>query len=105
MDNRQLSCHSQYCAFGCRIGQLWCRASNECYHAGCIDYGSFRLVVLAHAQDSVLATEPNAFDIDVVGKIPDLLGSVNGIGILAAIQGFESESFILSSMKLEATRH
>ena len=36
-----------------------------------------------HAQDCVLAAKPNAFDIDIVGEIPNLLRSIDGIGIIA----------------------
>lgn len=38
----------------------------------------------AHAEDSLLAAVPYAFDIDIVCEIPDLLGRVNGVCVIAA---------------------
>ena len=33
----------------------------------------------------MFAAEPDAFDVDVVGQVPDFLGGGDGVGVVAAV--------------------
>jgi hypothetical protein len=46
---------------------------------GSVDDAAAGLLVLAQREDSVLAAEPDAFDVDVVGEVPDFLGRRYGV--------------------------
>jgi len=84
VDDRQLSRHRQNRSFACCVSQLRRRAAYQCDHARSIDDGAFGLVMFAHTENGVLAAEPDAFDVDVVCEIPDLLGGVDGVCVVAA---------------------
>ena len=71
--------HRHHSALGSGVCELRRRGADECDYGCCVDDASVVLVVLAEGKHGMLATEPNALDVDVVGKIPDLLWGVDGI--------------------------
>lgn len=38
--------------------------------------------MLAQGDDGVLASEPDAFDVDGLGEVPDLLWCIDGVGVV-----------------------
>lgn len=46
-----------------------------------------RTTHLAHSNDSVLASPPNALDVDSLGKVPDLLLGVDSVVVAAVSTG------------------
>lgn len=38
--------------------------------------------MFAKAQDGVFTAEPDTFDVDCLSQVPDLLGRVNGVGVV-----------------------
>lgn len=80
--NRQLSRHCQHGAFARRVRQLRRRAAHQRDHAGGVDDAADFLAVPPHAEHGVLAAEPDALDVDIVGQIPDLFRGVYGVGVV-----------------------
>ncbi|KAH9845887.1 glutamine synthetase [Teratosphaeria destructans] len=79
MDDSKLAGHGQDSTFGGGISQLRSGGTDQGNDRGGVDDAAFCLLVLAKREDGVLAAEPYAFHIDVVGQIPDLLRSIDGV--------------------------
>ena len=79
VNDRELAGHGENGALGGCVGELGSGGTDECDHGCGVDDAALGLLVLAEGKDSVLAAEPHALDVDVLGKVPDLLGSVDGI--------------------------
>lgn len=79
VDDGQLARHGQHGAFGGRIRELRRCGSDQCHDGGGVDDASAGLFVAAEGEDGVFAAEPDAFDVDVLGEIPDLLWRGNGV--------------------------
>lgn len=79
VNNGELAGHGEDCTLGCRVGELRSGGSDESDDRGSVDDAALGLLVLAKREDSVLAAEPHALNVDVLGHVPDLLGCVDGV--------------------------
>lgn len=79
MHHSEFPRHSQHGALASCVRELRSCATYERYDARGVDHARLLLPVLAEAQNSVLAAEPHALDVDVLGQVPDLLGGVDGV--------------------------
>ena len=79
VDHGQLARHSKHRALASCVGELRCSRSDEADNTRSVDNAGLVLAVLAEAQHGMLAAEPHTLDVDVVGKIPDLLGCVDRV--------------------------
>jgi hypothetical protein len=79
MHDSQLSRHSQYCTLARGVCQLRRRGAYKRDHRGRVDDRALGLLVASQGEDAMLAAEPDALYIDVVGEIPDFLRSINGV--------------------------
>lgn len=82
VDDGQLAGHGEHSALGGGVGQLGGGGADEGDDGGGVDDGALLLAVLAEGEDGVLAAEPDALDVDVLGQVPDLLGRVDGVGVV-----------------------
>lgn len=82
MHNSQLSRHGQDRSFARRVSQLRSSGTDQSDDGGGVNNGAPVLVVVAHGDHGVLAAEPDTFDVDGLGQVPDLLGSVDGVCII-----------------------
>lgn len=82
MHNGQLPRESQHGSLARRVGQLRGGGADEGDDGGGVDDGTLGLLVLAQGEDGVLAAEPDALDVDGLGQVPDLLGRVDGVGVV-----------------------
>lgn len=82
MHNGQLPRHRQHRPFTRRVRQLRRRATHQPHHARGVDDTSFVLAVPPQAHDGVLATVPNALDIDVLREIPDRIRRLYGVRVV-----------------------
>lgn len=81
--NGQLAGHGQDGTLTSGVGQLWSGSANQSNHTGSVDNATTGLLVATQREDGVLATEPDALDVDIVCEVPDLLGGVDGIRIVS----------------------
>ena len=79
VDDGELAGHGEHGALGGCVGELGGGGTDERDDGGGVDDAALGLLVLAEGQDGVLAAEPHALDIDVLGQVPDLLGCVDGV--------------------------
>ena len=79
VDDGELAGHGEDGALGGCVGELGSGGTDECDHGCGVDDAALGLLVLAERKDSVLAAEPHALDVDVLGQVPDLLGSVDSV--------------------------
>lgn len=80
--NGQLSRQSQYSALASCVSQLRCGGSDQGNDGSSVNDGSPLLLELAQRQNGVLAAKPHALDVNGLGQVPDLLGCVNGVGVI-----------------------
>ena len=83
MHNGQLPGHGQDSPFTRRIRQLRRRTTDQSNHTRSVDDASPLLPMLPHTEHRMLAPEPPALDVNVVGQIPDLLGGIDGVRVVA----------------------
>ena len=105
MHNRQLPGHRQYRALASRICQLRCRTPNQCDDTGGVDNTTLGLLVLSHAQDRVLASKPHAFHVDIMRQIPDLLWSVDSVGVINMHDSCVIEDYVDAAPGIEVGDH
>lgn len=79
MDHSQLPGHGQNCTLAGCVRKLGRRATNQGYHTRGIDDTRLLLAMLPEADDGMLAAKPYTLDVDGLGKVPDLLGGVDGV--------------------------
>ena len=79
VDDCELAGHGQHGALGGCVRELRGGGADESDDRGGVDDAAALLGVLAHGEDGVLAAEPDALDVDVLGQVPDLLGGVDGV--------------------------
>lgn len=85
VDDGELAGHGEDGALGGCVGELRSGGSNECNDGRGVDDASLGLLVLAQGEDGVLAAEPHALDVNVLGQVPDLLGGVDGVCELRSV--------------------
>lgn len=73
----------QHRALARRIRKLRRRASHQRHNTRRVDHAPLLLTMLAEAQHRVLAAEPHALHVNSLGKIPDLLGGVDSVGVVS----------------------
>lgn len=98
VDDGELAGEGEDGALGGGVGELGSSGADESNDRGRVDDRTGGLLVAPEGEDSVLAPEPDALDVDVVGEIPDLFWSINRIGILNS-----SVSSRLSSLPFPAS--
>jgi len=79
VNDRELAGHGENGALGGCVGELGSGRANECNNRCGVDDATLGLLVLAEGEDGVLAAEPHALYVDVLGQVPDLLRSVDGV--------------------------
>ena len=79
VDDGELAGHGEHGALRGCVGELGSGRANKCDHGCGVDDAALGLLVLAEGQDSVLAAEPHALHVDVLGQVPDLLRGVDGV--------------------------
>lgn len=79
VDDGELAGHGEDGALGGCVGELGSGGTDECDDGCGVDDAALGLLVLAEGEDGVLAAEPHALDVDVLGQVPDLLGGVDGV--------------------------
>lgn len=79
VDDGQLTGHGEDSTLRCCVGKLRSSGANKSDNRSGVDDATLGLLVLAKREDGVLATEPHALDVDVLGHVPDLLGCVDGV--------------------------
>lgn len=79
VDDGELAGHGENGALGGCVGELGSGGTDERNNGCGVDDAALGLLVLAEGQHSVLAAEPHALDVDVLGEVPDLLGSVDSV--------------------------
>lgn len=82
MHDGQLASHGQNSTLAGSVRQLGSGSTHQGDEASRVNHTTSLLVVATHAQDGVLAAEPHTLHVDVLSQIPDLLGSVNRVGII-----------------------
>lgn len=82
VDDGQLAGHGEDGALGGGVGELRGGGADEGDDGGGVDDGGLLLAVAAEGEHGVLAAEPDALDVDVLGQVPDLLGRVDGVGVV-----------------------
>ena len=82
MHNSQFSRKSQNRALRSSVRQLRSSGTDQGYDRRSVDDGALGLLVLAHGEYGVLAAEPDALDVDGLCQVPDLLGCVDGVGVV-----------------------
>lgn len=82
MHNGQLASHGQNSTLAGSVGQLGGGSTHQCDEARRVDHTAGLLLVATHAQHGVLAAEPHTLHVDILGQIPDLLGSVDRVRII-----------------------
>lgn len=82
VNNSQLSRKSKNGTLTGRVRQLRRGGTHQSDHARRVDDASLGLAVLSQATDSMLAAEPHALDINVLGQVPDVLGTLLGVAVL-----------------------
>jgi hypothetical protein len=83
VDNSQLTGHGKNSTLGSGVCQLRGGRTDKGDDGGSVDDGTLGLLVLAHGDDSVLATVPDTLNVDVLGEVPDLLWGVDSIGVIS----------------------
>jgi hypothetical protein len=79
VNNGELAGHRKNGTLGGCVGKLRSGGANECDNGCCVDDAALGLLVLAERENGVLAAEPYALDVDVLGQIPDLFGCIDGV--------------------------
>lgn len=79
VDHGELAGQGKDGTLGGGVGKLGSSSADEGDNGGGVDDGALLLAGAAKSKNGVLATEPNTLDVDVLGQVPDLLGSVDGI--------------------------
>jgi hypothetical protein len=57
--------------------------------------------VFAQGYDSVLAPEPDTFDVDGLGEVPDLLRGIDGVGIVGVHDACIVEHDVYAAPRVE----
>lgn len=79
MHNRQLPRHGQHSTLASGVSQLRCSRPDKRNNRRSVDDRPLGLVVSPQRKDGVLATKPDALDVDVLRQIPDVLGGVDRV--------------------------
>jgi hypothetical protein len=79
VNDGELAGHRENGTLGGCVGELRSGGTNKCDHRCSVDDAALGLLVLAERENGVLAAEPHALDVDVLGQVPDLLGCVDGV--------------------------
>jgi hypothetical protein len=79
VNNGELAGHRKNGTLGGCVGKLRSGGANKCDNGCCVDDAALGLLVLAERENGVLAAEPYALDVDVLGQIPDLFGCIDGV--------------------------
>jgi hypothetical protein len=79
VNDGELAGHRKNGTLGGCVGELRSGRANKCHHGCSVDDATLGLLVLAERENGVLAAEPHALDVDVLGQVPDLLGCVDGV--------------------------
>jgi hypothetical protein len=79
VDDGELAGHGENGALGGCVGELRGGGTDKCDHGCGVNDAALGLLVLAEGKDGVLAAEPHALDVDVLGQVPDLLGCIDGV--------------------------
>lgn len=82
VDHGELAGEGKDGALGGRVGELRGSGAHDGDERGRVDDGGARLLVAAQGEDGVLAAVPDTLDVDVLGQVPDGLGSVDGVVVL-----------------------
>jgi len=83
VNHGELTGQSENSALAGSIGKLGCSSTDESDDGGGVDDGSLGLLVTAQRENGMLAAEPDALDVDVLGEVPDVLGGVDSVVILS----------------------
>lgn len=78
----QFPCHGKNSTLASRIRQLRRRRTHKRNKARSVDNTTLGLLVPTHTQHSMLTAKPHALNINTLRQIPDLLGCIDGIGIV-----------------------
>lgn len=105
MHHRQLPSHCQDSPFTRRIRQLRRRTTDQSNHTRSVDHASVLLPTLPHTEHRMLTPEPHALDIDIVSQIPDLLGGVDGVRVLAVHDASVVEHDVNAAPGVEVRDH
>lgn len=82
MDNSQLARQRKHCTLTSGISQLRRSTTNQGNHTSSVNDATLGLLVTTQTKNRMFATKPNTLDVDILGKIPDLLGGIDGISII-----------------------
>lgn len=105
MHHGELTSQSEDGALGGRVGELRGGCADEGDDGGGVDDGSLGLVVAAECEDGVLAAEPDALDVDVVGEVPDGLGGVDGVVVVGVHDAGVVEDDVEAAPAVEGLDH
>ena len=75
----ELAGQGEHGALGGRVGELRGGGADEGDDRGRVDDAAFGFVVLAEREDGVLGAEPDAFDVDGHGHVPDFFRGGGGV--------------------------
>lgn len=87
------------------VGELGRGGADEGDDGGGVDDGGLCLLVAAQRQDGVLAAEPDALDVDVLGQVPDVLGGVDGVVVLGVHDAGVVEEDVNAAPGVEGLDH
>lgn len=82
MYNSQFASQRQNSTLASSVRKLRSRGTEESNKRSGVDDATLGLLVAAHAENSVLAAEPNTLDVNALSQIPDLLGGIDSIGVI-----------------------
>lgn len=105
VDHGELAGEGEDGALGGRVGELRGGGTDEGDDGGGVDDGALCLVVAAQGQDGVLAAEPDALDVDVVGEVPDGLGGVDGVVVVGVHDAGVVEDDVEAAPGVEGLDH
>lgn len=101
MHHGQLPRHRQHRTFTRRIRQLRRATPDQRHHTRRINHTSLGLVELAETQHGVLTSKPNTLDIDRLRQIPNLLGRVDGVGVVGVHDSCIVEDYVQAAPGVE----
>lgn len=105
VDHGQLSCQSEHGTLGRSVGELGSGSTDEGDDGGGVDDGAAVLLVATEGEDGVLAAEPDTLDVDVLGKVPDGFGGIDGVGIVSMHDAGIVEDHINTTPRVERLNH
>ena len=82
MHDRQLPSQRQHSTLGRSVRQLRRGTPDQRNNTRRVDDAALALLVSPHAQHRMFTSKPHALDVDVLRQVPNLLGGVDGIGVV-----------------------